>query len=54
MIIKQKCLKQGDVGGPIVVMSSPGTWTVVGINSYTDQGKCLNQRCVAIFYLKIK
>ncbi|XP_046648455.1 chymotrypsinogen B-like [Daphnia pulicaria] len=25
----------GDVGGPVVVLSSTGTWTLVGINSYT-------------------
>ena len=35
-------MKQSDVGGPVVVMSSPGTWTLVGINSWADPGKvCL-------------
>ncbi len=29
------CYVQADVGGPIVVMSSPGTWTLAAINSYT-------------------
>jgi hypothetical protein len=39
---------QGDVGGPVVVISSavnvtPVTWTQVAINSFT-KGKCLNKK----------
>jgi len=31
-----------DVGGPVVTLPAPGTWTVVGINSYTAAGCASN------------
>ncbi len=35
-VLKVKCLSQlqGDIGGPVLVLSSPGIWTQIGINSF--------------------
>ena len=30
----------GDVGGPVLVLTSPGVWTQIGINSYTSSTDC--------------
>ncbi|EFX78393.1 hypothetical protein DAPPUDRAFT_105311 [Daphnia pulex] len=32
----------GDIGGPVLVLSSPGIWTQIGINSYTPKGCTAN------------
>ncbi|EFX78155.1 hypothetical protein DAPPUDRAFT_105418 [Daphnia pulex] len=37
--VKYTCLT--DVGGPVVILPSPGAWTIVGINSYTKS--CSNR-----------
>ncbi|XP_046457449.1 chymotrypsin-like elastase family member 2A isoform X2 [Daphnia pulex] len=33
-----KAICDEDIGGPVVVLSSPGIWTQVGINSYVKEG----------------
>jgi hypothetical protein len=33
-------LQPDDIGGPVVILTAPGTWTILGINSYT-KGKRL-------------
>jgi hypothetical protein len=42
---------QGDVGGPVLVLSSPGIWTQIGINSYTPSND-LNES-ILVFVLTL-